>query len=113
MTEAAASPETRAAQAYAWARDSLGLAQASFAPASADASFRRYFRLTAADQSWIIMDAPPEREDCRPFLRVSELMREAGLHVPTVFAQDLSRGFLLLSDLGRKTYLDILNEDNA
>jgi hypothetical protein len=64
-------------------------------------------------RSWIVMDAPPQREDCRPFLRVAELMREAGLHVPTVFAQDLDQGFLLLSDLGTRTYLDILNEGNA
>lgn len=113
MTEAAASSEMRAAQAYAWARDSLGLTEAGFAPASADASFRRYFRVTAGQRSWIVMDAPPEREDCRPFLRVAELMRAAGLHVPVVFAQDLDRGFLLLSDLGTRTYLEVLNAENA
>ena len=59
------------------------------------------------------MDAPPEREDCRPFLAVGALLGAAGVHVPTVVAQDLARGFLLLSDLGRQTYLDVLTPDNA
>ena len=84
------------------------------APASADASFRRYFRVTLADgNTRIVMDAPPEHEDCRPFLRVATLFREAGVHVPEVYAQDLEQGFLLLSDLGRNTYLDRLNPVSA
>lgn len=85
----------------------------SLAPASADASFRRYFRVTLADATLIVMDAPPEREDCRPFIQVAGLMAAAGLNVPTVLAQDLARGFLLLSDLGSTTYLAALNDDNA
>jgi len=59
------------------------------------------------------MDAPPEQEDCRPFVKVASLMRDAGLHVPQVLAEDLERGFLLLSDLGTRTYLATLNESNA
>jgi aminoglycoside/choline kinase family phosphotransferase len=83
-------------------------------PASADASFRRYFRVTlASGETRIVMDAPPEREDCRPFLRVAALFRDAGAHVPEVFAGDLAQGFLLLSDLGGTTYLDALNADSA
>jgi N-acetylmuramate 1-kinase len=82
-------------------------------PASADASFRRYFRVTFPDRSLIVMDAPPQHEDCRPFVRVAALMAAAGVHVPAVLAQDLERGFLLLSDLGSTTYLSILREDNA
>ncbi len=85
----------------------------SLAPASEDASFRRYFRLSADAGTWIVMDAPPEHEDCRPFVRIAALMREAGLNVPEVLAQDLERGFLLLSDLGMTTYLKALNEHNA
>jgi N-acetylmuramate 1-kinase len=77
----------------------------TLAPASADASFRRYFRVAIGDRSWIAMDAPPAQEDCGPFVKVAALMRTAGVHVPEVIAQDLSRGFLLLSDLGRTTYL--------
>jgi aminoglycoside/choline kinase family phosphotransferase len=85
----------------------------SLAPASADASFRRYFRVTVPDATFVVMDAPPEQEDCRPFVRVAALMAAAGLNVPAVLAQDLSQGFLLLSDLGSTTYLDALNNDNA
>ena len=80
------------------------------APASADASFRRYFRVTFADgnPSRVVMDAPPEKEDVRPWLHVAELFRAAGAHVPEVLAQDLDQGFLLLSDLGSTTYLQAL-----
>ena len=86
----------------------------SLAPASADASFRRYFRVTLADQrTFIVMDAPPELEDCRPFLKVDALFRDAGVHVPTVYAENLELGFLLLSDLGNTTYLSVLNENTA
>ncbi|WP_301101790.1 phosphotransferase [Propionivibrio sp.] len=86
----------------------------SLAPASTDASFRRYFRLTLPDNSTrIVMDAPPEHEDCRPFLKVAMLLRDAGVHVPDVYAQDLAQGFLLLSDLGHTTYLDVLNASTA
>lgn len=81
--------------------------------ASADASFRRYFRVHMANQSLIAMDAPPPQEDCRPFVQVAEILLQAGLNVPRVLAQDLDRGFLLLSDLGDTTYLSRLNEDTA
>jgi aminoglycoside/choline kinase family phosphotransferase len=86
----------------------------TLAPASADASFRRYFRLSFADGSTrIVMDAPPSHEDCRPFLHVAQLFAEADVHVPTVFASDLDQGFLLLSDLGAITYLSALTPANA
>ncbi|MEC5399274.1 aminoglycoside phosphotransferase family protein [Uliginosibacterium sp. H1] len=80
-------------------------------PASADASFRRYFRVRFADDgsTRIIMDAPPEHEDCRPFIQVAELFGAAGAHVPVVHAQDLGQGFLELSDLGGSTYLSQLS----
>lgn len=83
-------------------------------PASADASFRRYFRLRLEDGvTWIVMDAPPEHEDCRPFVHVAGLMEQAGLHVPHVAAQDLEGGFLLLEDLGARTYLEALDATGA
>lgn len=91
----------------------MGIPAPVLEPASADASFRRYFRTSAAGRSVILMDAPPPQEDCRPFVRVAGLLREAGVHAPTVQAQDLERGFLLLDDLGTQTYLDILRDDNA
>ena len=86
----------------------------TLAPASADASFRRYFRATLADgHSFVVMDAPPDKEDSGPFVRVAQLLREAGLNAPQVLAADLAQGFLLLSDLGEQTYLDVLSEANA
>ena len=86
----------------------------TLAPASADASFRRYFRATLEDGTTrIVMDAPPESEDCRPWLHVQQVFREAGAHVPEVLAQDLERGFLLLSDLGTTTYLQALSSGDA
>lgn len=86
----------------------------SLAPASADASFRRYFRATFADGTTrIVMDAPPQHEDCKPFLHIGKLFEDAGTHTPHVYAQDLAQGFLLLSDLGNLTYLQALNARNA
>jgi aminoglycoside/choline kinase family phosphotransferase len=86
----------------------------SLAPASADASFRRYFRATFDDGSTkVVMDAPPQHEDCKPFLHIGKLFEEAGAHVPHVYAQDLAQGFLLLSDLGNTTYLQALDAGNA
>ena len=82
-------------------------------PASADASFRRYFRATFADKTLIVMDAPPTHEDCRPFIHVASLFEATGVHVPHIHAQDLAQGFLLLSDLGNTTYLQALNAQSA
>lgn len=86
----------------------------TIAPASADASFRRYFRATFADGTTrVVMDAPPQHEDCKPFLHVGKLFEDAGTHVPHVYAQDLAQGFLLLSDLGNTTYLQALTDASA
>ncbi|MCQ3923724.1 MAG: aminoglycoside phosphotransferase [Rhodocyclaceae bacterium] len=86
----------------------------TIAPASADASFRRYFRVSFDDgSSRIVMDAPPEYEDCRPFVKVAGLLHGAGVHAPEILAQDLTRGLLLLSDLGSTAYIDALNDGNA
>lgn len=82
-------------------------------PASADASFRRYFRVTINGVSHIVMDAPPQYEDCGPFIHVAQVFAEAGAHVPKIIAQNLQQGFLLLSDLGHTTYLEALGENNA
>ncbi|ENO90369.1 aminoglycoside phosphotransferase family protein [Thauera linaloolentis] len=100
----------RLEQLRAWLASILPGQAFNLAPASADASFRRYFRATFADggPSRIVMDAPPEKEDIRPWLQVAALFRNAGAHVPDVLAQDLEHGFLLLSDLGATTYLSAL-----
>ncbi|MGH8371801.1 MAG: aminoglycoside phosphotransferase family protein [Gammaproteobacteria bacterium] len=93
--------------------EKLGMPAVRLTPASADASFRHYFRVATDTGSVIVMDAPPPQEDCRPFLRVAELLHDAGVHAPVVLAQDLEQGFLLLTDLGKHTYLDVLDEQNA
>lgn len=87
-----------------------GLVAQSLRPASADASFRRYLRIDlAAGGSCIVMDAPPELEDCRPFVRVQALMAAAGLRVPQILAWDEAGGFMLLSDLGAHTLIEALD----
>ena len=87
---------------------------ARLAPASADASFRRYFRTVLSNgDHYIVMDAPLQYEDCRPFIEVAALFGAAGANTPKVLAQDLAQGFLLLTDLGDVTYLSVLNTGNA
>jgi aminoglycoside/choline kinase family phosphotransferase len=88
-----------------------GVRPATLRVASADASFRRYFRVDRADgSSAIVMDAPPPQEDVRPFLDVAARLAAAGLHVPAVLAHDTPQGFLLLGDLGGALYLDALHK---
>ena len=89
----------------AWLHAALPGTPFTLEPASADASFRRYFRVRFEGRTLIAMDAPPQQEDSRPFVRVAALFRDAGLHVPEVIAQDLPQGFLLLSDLGTVSYM--------
>ncbi|MCB2016263.1 MAG: phosphotransferase [Hydrogenophaga sp.] len=90
-----------------------GLAPASIRPASADASFRRYLRVdTTAGGSRIVMDAPPDKENCQPFVHVAELMKDAGLLVPEVLAWDEAQGFMLLSDLGTQTMMEQIDAAN-
>ena len=80
--------------------------------ASADASFRRYFRITNDGKTAIAMDAPPEKEDCTPFLDVTQKFLDVNVHAPKIIRQDLEQGFLLLEDLGSEPYLDSLNQDS-
>jgi len=85
----------------------------SIAAASNDASFRRYFRISSNNITYIIMDAPPEFEDCTSFINVAELLAKTNVNVPKALEINLKQGFLLLSDLGCTTYLQVLNQDNA
>ncbi len=109
----------------AWLERVLPAPIASIEPASVDASFRRYFRVTFAQAiefpgtpaggvtSLIAMDAPPPHEDCRPFVAVAKLLAAAGVHAPAVLREELSQGFLLLTDLGSRTYLTELSDATA
>lgn len=103
----------RKIQLESWLKHTLSGQEFTLSTASADASFRRYFRVHLDDKTLIAMDAPPPQEDCAPFVKVAKLMLDAGLNVPEVVAQDLADGFLLLSDLGDDTYLSQLNASNA
>lgn len=121
--------DLRKQQLEAWLQKVLPMGYDAITTASADASFRRYFRvhlnapllevsgskedLESHALSLIAMDAPPPQEDCAPFVNIAHLFAKAGLHVPKVIAQDLTQGFLLLSDLGDVTYLSELNNDSA
>lgn len=115
--DATQDPRLNALQGWlAGLADQFSLDLAQCAPASADASFRRYFRIGSRDPAHptlVVMDAPPPQEDCRPFVKIARLLEDAGLQAPRVLAEDLDQGFLLLTDLGRQTYLDVINDDNA
>lgn len=110
--------DIRQQQLSTWLTGVLQHSEFKLIIASADASFRRYFRVhldskKGADKTLIAMDAPPPQENCEPFVRIAALFSDAGMHVPQVIAQDLQLGFLLLSDLGDVTYLSQLNQDTA
>jgi N-acetylmuramate 1-kinase len=108
--------DARREQLLQWLRSRpahYALEAESMHPASADASFRRYFRLNAGSGTLIAMDAPPDKEDVRPFMHVARLLHEAGLNAPIVLEADPEQGFLLLTDLGPETYLEVLDASNA
>jgi aminoglycoside/choline kinase family phosphotransferase len=96
-----------------WAAGKIGWTEWESEAISSDASFRRYFRLSAAGESRVVMDAPPEHEDIRPFVDVAARLSNCGVHVPTIFAADESRGLVLLEDLGRTPYHHVLEAANA
>ncbi|MGZ5041339.1 MAG: aminoglycoside phosphotransferase family protein [Usitatibacter sp.] len=96
-----------------WLAGPLGREPFRIERASADASFRRYFRVFLAGRTLIAMDAPPEHENSRAFIKVAALLRASGLNAPEVLAHDLERGFLLVTDLGTTPYIKALNEANA
>ena len=106
-------PQDREQQRLDWVRTTLAEPGTGLARASFDADFRSYWRTTGRSPSLVLMDAPPELMDVRPWLAVRELLESGGLRVPGVVAQDLAQGFLLLEDLGVQTYLHAIDEANA
>lgn len=108
MSEIQASADERLSLLSIWAQQHISSAVQRIEPASADASFRRYFRVTFKNGSLVAMDAPPQREPLGPFLDVAQRLRHAGVSAPEVLAVDIKRGFALLQDLGSTTYLDAL-----
>ncbi|HBC58299.1 MAG TPA: aminoglycoside phosphotransferase [Gammaproteobacteria bacterium] len=105
--------DQRLEQAVAWCSDTLAVTNLEVTPASADASFRRYFRVRHHHKSYILMDAPPQQEDCGPFLRCAQIFTESGVAVPKIFAEDVKNGFILLEDFGDRLYLQYLSAENA
>jgi hypothetical protein len=103
----------RLAELQYWLADELGFGDYTIVPASSDASFRRYFRVTSGKTSQIVMDAPPDKEDCGPFISIATALADLGLNVPLILEADVKRGFLLMSDLGSVDYLQALNTQNV
>src|SRR5690606_89989 len=112
MIQPSATPD-RDQQRIDWLRTALSDPQVGLERASFDADFRSYWRTTDRTPSLVLMDAPPELMDVRPWLAIRDLLQAGGLRVPAVVAQDLTLGFLLLEDLGVHTYLHVMDEANA
>ncbi|MGH8500810.1 MAG: aminoglycoside phosphotransferase family protein, partial [Methylococcales bacterium] len=96
-----------------WAQQALADPQAALERASADASFRSYWRSFSGGKTWIVMDAPPDKEDIRPWLEIAQRLTQAGLHAPDIRAFDAELGFILMADLGNRLYLPELNEQSV
>ncbi len=104
---------TRLKQLNHWLSETIGSKDYQLEPASDDASFRRYFRLEHNNETFIVMDAPPEQENCVPFIDIAERLLAVNINVPRIIEKDLKQGFLLLSDLGDSQYLDALTEESV
>jgi N-acetylmuramate 1-kinase len=102
-------PDLRLEQLEQWLAGLFGARDFSVAPASADASFRRYFRVSRQGHTWIAMDAPPGKEDMGPYIRVAAMLVDVGVNAPQVLQRDEAQGFLLNTDLGSRTYLTDLD----
>ncbi|MCK5828882.1 MAG: phosphotransferase [Methylococcales bacterium] len=105
--------DPRALSILDWLNHKLKLDVFKFEPASSDASFRRYFRVNHKKGQNIVMDAPPEKENTEPFIRIAALFKASNVNVPEIYHQDLTQGFLLLEDFGSHCLLDRLNSKNA
>jgi hypothetical protein len=107
--DAAEGDDPRLAQLRRWIAELFGSDEFNLAPASADASFRRYFRITRGERTWIAMDAPPDKEDMGPYTRIAGMLVAMGVNAPRVMERNDAEGFLLNSDLGSRTYLMALD----
>ena len=105
--------DTRTKSIIHWLNNTLKLEIKHFEPASSDASFRRYFRVTHKNGQQIVMDAPPEKENTEPFICIANLLKKSGVNVPEIYHKDLKQGLLLLEDFGSSCYLDQLNDSTA
>ena len=107
------SDDIRLEQLKHWLSHDLKIDNFDIAPASADASFRRYFRIQTTEQSWVAMDAPPDKENCQPFVHIAHMIESAGVQAPHIYQWNQDDGFMLLSDLGSSQYLSSLSDQTA
>jgi len=105
--------DPRLNEIHNWLKKVFNSTEYQLESASSDASFRRYFRVTRQDETWILMDAPPSQEDTRPFINIASFLYSHDVNVPDIKAQDSKSGFLLLSDFGNRAYLDELKADST
>jgi len=105
--------DTRFTQLEDWLINDLGYTLNKLEPASADASFRRYFRASTNQGTFVVMDAPPEKESTREFVQAAKDLAQCGVHTPHLYHCDQTNGFIVLEDLGSRTYLDELNDNSA
>ncbi len=113
QTSGLAEIDSRLEDIKSWIKTDLKLQNFQIEVASADASFRRYFRLTCDAESWVIMDAPPAKEDCQPFIYIAQLIESAGVQSPHIYNFNQQQGFMQLSDLGATAYLDKLSNSTV
>lgn len=105
--------DTRAKSIIQWLTQTIKQDIISFELASCDASFRRYFRVTYPNGHYIVMDAPPDKENIGPFINIATLFKKNDINVPTIHHKNLAEGFLLLEDFGSKCFFDQLTAHNA
>jgi N-acetylmuramate 1-kinase len=113
LRDAAVPSDSRVDELIDWLTRLFGAADFSISVASADASFRRYFRIARHGETWVAMDAPPGKEDVSPYVRIADMLVSVGVNAPHVLERDVARGFVLSSDLGSRTYLTALDEGTA
>lgn len=112
-TDAPAPVDERMAALSHWVSTLFPETSCSVIPLAGDASFRRYFRVMVADQSFVAMDAPPQLENCQPFIAIAKAFEQSLVRFPRIFSIDLQQGFLLLSDFGDRQLLPLLNDETA
>ncbi len=105
--------DEREQQLQVWLAGVLETPYRRLIPLAGDASFRRYFRVDCGETSYVAMDAPPDKESCLPFVAIAKTFLKLGLNVPVIYAEDVSRGFLLLTDFGDELYVNALTKENA
>jgi hypothetical protein len=96
-----------------WLKNVMSEQPFTITPASSDASFRRYFRVASGNKTWVVMDAPPDKEEIKPFINIARFLKKHHVNTPEIYAENHTDGFLLLQDFGHTAYLSELNDSSA